>query len=193
MRFEVRYSTHFLMGTYPRAELLPTDSLIIRYNFKIKEYKMSFLFSGPHSSEFVSLCHRESFLCQVLCSALECLTVISDSFSHPSSCVPSYCSSWPWSMSDLTPCLSVSSKHSYTTCPLLHKVEPDPPGIVMILWEPVCQLILAPALVWFSSRFSPLWSCASDCELCFAFHFSNWQLLAIWAWILEKPCCPLKT
>lgn len=186
MRFEVRHSTHFSMGTFPRAELLPTDSWITKYNFKIKEYKMPLLFSGPHPSELVSLSHRESLLSQVLCSALECLTLIADSFSHPPSCDRSQAiapvdpgismsgDSWPRTVSDLTPYLSVTSKYSCTTCPLLHKVEPDPLGIVMILWEPVYQLIPAPALARFSSRFSPLWSCISDCELCFAFHFSNW-------------------
>ena len=30
------------------------------------------------------------------------------------------------SMSDLIPCVSASSRHSYTTCPLLHKTELHP-------------------------------------------------------------------
>lgn len=188
MRFEVCYSTQFSMATFPRVELLPTDLWIIKCNFKIKEYKMPLLFSSPHPLEFVSLCHWGSLLGRRLLVALECLTLIWDSCSPPPDPwqVPSYLSSWPryfyvrrsqstlkvWVIWHLVfqPAPNVHMPHAHFPIKLSH-----PHWWLLRSFKSLfIDSIPAPASVQFSSRFCPLSSGTSLCELGFAPNLSNW-------------------
>lgn len=136
MRFEVCYSTQFSMGAFPRAKLLPTDILIIKYNLKIKEYKnASFCLQLPsfRIHQFISW-RRFAQQSPVLKLAtpdshLGLLQPSSRPVTGPKvtlQLTQIFLCQEPINlerMSDLTPCLSASSKHSHAICPLLHKIE----------------------------------------------------------------------
>lgn len=127
MRFEVCYSTQFSMGTFPRAKLLLTDILIIKYNLKVKKDKIPLIFSNPYplSLSVYLIERRFAYQGTVLNLGMSDshLGLLQPSFYPVTG--PKVSLQMPQiflyqepinleSKSDLTPCLSVSPKHSYT-------------------------------------------------------------------------------